>query len=222
MKLYQALGPNPRVALMFIEEKGVAIDRAFVDIMAGENRQDAFRAKNPFGQVPLLETHSGDHVSESVAICEYIEEKHPEPALIGATPEERAETRMLVRRVDFDVVMPMTTGFRGSEGLPLFQDRMRCLPEAADGLKSCAKDGMASFDSWLADRDYLAGDRFTLADIVLFAFIDFGGQVGQPLPAELANLKSWFDRVAARPSASASANPKIGLEADPPEQKGQR
>ncbi|QLC25424.1 glutathione S-transferase family protein [Parasphingopyxis algicola] len=214
MKLYQALGPNPRVVLMFIEEKGVVIERAFVDIMAGENRQDGFRAKNPFGQVPLLETDSGDHISESVAICEYIEDKHPEPALIGATPEERAETRMLVRRVDFDVVMPMTTGFRGSEGLPLFQERMRCLPEASDGLKACAKDGMARFDSWLADRDYLAGDRFTLADIVLFAFIDFGGQVGQPLPEELANLKAWFDRVAERPGASASANPKVGLETE--------
>lgn len=212
MKLYQALGPNPRVALMFIEEKGAELDRVFVDIMAGENRQEAFLAKNPFGQVPLLETESGQYISESVAICEYIEERTPSPSLIGSTAQERAEVRMLVRRVDFDVVVPMTTAFRGSEGLPLFQDRTRCLPEAADGLKACARDGLAGFDSWLVDRDYLAGDRFSLADIVLFAFVDFGGQVGQPLPGELANLSAWFDRIAARPSAAASANPKIGIE----------
>ncbi len=212
MKLYQSVGPNPRVALMFVEEKQLAIPRVFVDIMAGENRQPVYLDKNPFGQVPLLETDDGQFISESVAICEYLEDLEPEPALIGATAEERARTRMLVRRIDYDVVMPMTTAFRGSEGLPMFKDRMRCLPEAADGLKACAKDGLEGFDSWLAERDFLDGDRFTLADIVLFAFLDFGAQVGQPLPGGLANVKAWQDRVAARPSAAASANPKVGMD----------
>ncbi|MBA4780976.1 MAG: glutathione S-transferase [Sphingomonadales bacterium RIFCSPHIGHO2_01_FULL_65_20] len=210
MKLYQSIGPNPRVVLMFLEEKGAVIDRAFVDIMKGENRQPDFVAKNPFGQVPLLEMDDGTYLSESTAICGYIEEKFPTPALIGSTAEERAVTSMLIRRLDYDVVGPMTTAFRGSEGLPMFQSRMRCLPEAADGLKACARDGLAAFDALLAGKTWLAGDRFTLADILLYCLTEFGKMVGQPLPESLANLAAWSERVAARPSAAASLDAKKG------------
>lgn len=210
MKLYQSIGPNPRVVLMFLEEKGAVIDRAFVDIMKGENRQPDFVAKNPFGQVPLLEMDDGTYLSESTAICGYIEEKFPTPALIGSTAEERAVTSMLTRRLDYDVVGPMTTAFRGSEGLPMFQSRMRCLPEAADGLKACARDGLAAFDALLAGKTWLAGDRFTLADILLYCLTEFGKMVGQPLPESLANLAAWSERVAARPSAAASLDAKKG------------
>jgi glutathione S-transferase len=211
MKLYQSIGPNPRVVLMFLEEKGASIDRAFVDIMAGENRQPAFTALNPFGQVPLLEMDDGSHLSESTAICAYIEEKFPTPPLIGSTAEERAVTNMLVRRLDYDVVAPMTTAFRGSEGLPMFQKRLRCLPEAADGLKACARDGLAAFDALLKGKTWLAGDRFTLADILLYCLTEFGAMVGQPTPDDLANLKAWSARVAARPSAAASLDAKKGV-----------
>ena len=211
MKLYQSIGPNPRVVLMFLEEKGAVIDRTFVDIMKGENRSPDFVAKNPFGQVPLLEMDDGSYLSESTAICGYIEEKFPAPALIGSTAEERAVTNMLIRRLDYDVVAPMTTGFRGSEGLPMFQSRMRCLPEAADGLKACARDGLAAFDALLAGKTWLAGDRFTLADILLYCLTEFGKMVGQPLPEGLANLAAWSDRVAARPSAAASLDAKKGV-----------
>lgn len=210
MKLYQSIGPNPRVVLMFLEEKGAVIDRAFVDIMKGENRQPDFVAKNPFGQVPLLEMDDGTYLSESTAICGYIEEKFPSPALIGSTAEERAVTAMLVRRLDYDVVGPMTTAFRGSEGLPMFKDRLRCLPEAADGLKACARDGLAAFDALLEGKTWLAGDRFTLADILLYCLTEFGKMVGQPLPEGLANLAAWSERVAARPSAAASLDAKKG------------
>lgn len=210
MKLYQSIGPNPRVVLMFLEEKGAVIDRAFVDIMKGENRQPDFVAKNPFGQVPLLEMDDGTYLSESTAICGYIEEKFPTPALIGSTAEERAVTSMLIRRLDYDVVGPMTTAFRGSEGLPMFQSWMRCLPEAADGLKACARDGLAAFDALLAGKTWLAGDRFTLADILLYCLTEFGKMVGQPLPESLANLAAWSERVAARPSAAASLDAKKG------------
>ena len=211
MKLYQSIGPNPRVVLMFLEEKGAVIDRAFVDIMKGENRTPDFVARNPFGQVPLLEMDDGTYLSESTAICAYIEEKFPSPALIGSTAEERAVTNMLVRRLDYDVVAPMTMGFRGSEGLPMFQNRMRCLPEAADGLKACARDGLAAFDALLAGKTWLAGDRFTLADILLYCLTEFGKMVGQPLPEGLANLAAWSERVAARPSSAASMDAKKGI-----------
>lgn len=211
MKLYQSIGPNPRVVLMFIEEKGATIDRAFVDIMKSENRAADFLALNPFGQVPLLEMDDGSHLSESTAICGYIDDKFPTPALIGSTAEERAVTNMLVRRLDYDVVAPMTMAFRGSEGLPMFQSRVRCLPEAADGLKACVRDGLAAFDGLLAGKTWLAGDRFTLADILLYCITEFGKQVGQPAPDDLANLSAWSARVAERPSAAASLNAKTGI-----------
>ncbi|MCG6119295.1 MAG: glutathione S-transferase family protein [Blastomonas sp.] len=211
MKLYQSIGPNPRVVLMFLEEKGATIDRTFVDIMKGENREAAFTTINPFGQLPLLEMDDGTYLSESTAICAYIEEKFPEPPLIGSTAEERAVTNMLVRRLDYDVVAPMTTAFRGSEGLPMFQNRLRCLPEAADGLKACARDGLAAFDALLAGKSWLAGDRFTLADIMLYCLTEFGNMVGQPMPDDLVHLKAWSGRVAARPSATASLDAKKGV-----------
>jgi glutathione S-transferase len=111
---------------------------------------------------------------------------------------------MWTRRVDLKVCEPMANGFRFAEGLPLFESRMRCLPDAAPGLKAIAQDGL----EWLEGEfkgPWIAGERFTLADILLFAFADFGGQVGQPLDPKFARLTDWFARVQARPSAAASA-----------------
>ena len=159
---------------------------------------------NRAGQTPALELDDGTCLTEITAICEYLEERHPTPPLIGATPEERAQTRMWTRRVDLKVCEPMANGFRYAEGLKLFESRMRVLPEAAEGLKAVARDGLA----WLEGEfkgPWLAGERFTLADILLFSFLDFGAQVGQPLDPGLSKLTDWFGRVKARPSAAASA-----------------
>jgi glutathione S-transferase len=97
----------------------------------------------------------------------------------------------------------MANGFRFAEGLPLFESRMRCIPEASEGLKACAQDKLAFLDEQLASRDYVAGDRFSLADILLYAFLTFGAQVGQPLNPELKNLGAWYDRVGQRESVNA-------------------
>ncbi len=211
MILYQSVGPNPRVAIMYAAEKGIALPRAFVDIIDGENRREGYLAKNPAGGTPCLELDDGSIIAESIAICEYLEELHPSPPLVGSTPEQRAATRMMIRRVDHDVVVPMSSGFRSAEGLPMFDSRMLCRPDAADGLKAYARDGLARLDAGLAGKDYLTGDRFTLADILLYSFVEFGPQVGQPFPDELARLAAWRARVAARPSAAASADPHNGL-----------
>ena len=146
MKLYQSLGPNPRVVLMYLAETGVAVERQFVDIMAAENRQADFCAKSPLGHTPLLELDDGQCIAESIAICEYLDETRTAHALLGATAEERGRTRMLVRIVDQLVVVPMTAGFRGAEGLPMFQSRLLCLPDAAADLKRLAADGLAQLD----------------------------------------------------------------------------
>jgi glutathione S-transferase len=211
MKLYQSVGPNPRVVTMFIAEKDVTIERAYLDIQAGENRQADYLARNPAGGTPCLELDDGSFLSESVAICEYLEEKYPSPPLVGPSAEDRAQTRSALRWVDQQIVVPMSNGFRSAEGLPMFQPRMLCVPEAADGNKAYARDGMEKADTRLAGQDYLCGSRFTLADILLFCFVEFGGMVGQPIPDSLNNLKAWQTRVAARPSAATSANPKNGL-----------
>ncbi|MDP2122933.1 MAG: glutathione S-transferase family protein [Parvibaculum sp.] len=205
MKFYNSIGPNPRVVKMFMQEKGIKLPFVEIDLMAGENRQEPYLAKNPSGQAPALELDDGTVLAEITAICEYLDEKFPGGNLIGTTPEERAETRMWTRRVDLNVCEPMANGFRFSEGLPLFQNRMRCLPEAADGLKAIAQDKLAWLDKLMAGREFLAGKRLTLADILLFGFLDFGAVVGQPINPELKNVSAWFERMKARPSAAASA-----------------
>ncbi|MBV9694041.1 MAG: glutathione S-transferase C-terminal domain-containing protein, partial [Alphaproteobacteria bacterium] len=155
------------------------------------------------GQMPCLELDDGSYLSEITAICEYLEEKHPQPALIGATPEERAQTRMWTRRIDLNIVEPLTNGFRFSQGLRLFKDRVVTVPEAADGLKRIAQDRLKWLDGQMGGRDYICGKRFTLADILLYCFLDFGGQVGQPLDPANANIAGWFARIKDRPSAKA-------------------
>ena len=207
MKFYNSVGPNPRVVKMFMAEKGLDIPRVEVNLIAGENREDPYKAKNPSGQMPALELDDGVVLAEILPICEYLEETHPNPPLIGTNAEERAITRMWTRRIDLNICEPMANGFRFSEGLRLFQNRIRCIPEAADGLKATAREKLAWLDGLVAGRQYLAGDRFTLADILLYAFVDFGGgpMVGQPLDAANKNLAAWKERVAARPSAAASA-----------------
>jgi glutathione S-transferase len=205
MKLYNSIGPNPRVVKMFIAEKGLDIPRVEVDLMAGENRKEPYLQKNPAGQLPLLELEDGQTVSEIIPICEYIDEVHPTPPLVGTNPKERAETRMWTRRIDLNICEPMANGFRFSNGLPLFQSRVHCIPQAADDLKAIAAEKLEWLDGLVKGRDFIVGDRITLADILLFGFIEFGAQVGQPLAASNKTLTAWRDRMAARPSAAASA-----------------
>ena len=123
--------------------------------------------------------------------------------LIGSTPAERAVTRMWTRRIDLNICEPMANGFRFSQGLPLFKDRIVTVPEAADGLKRMAQDRLAWLNREMEVKEFVCGKRFTLADILLFCFLDFGAQVGQPLREENTNIVSWFARMKDRPSAKA-------------------
>ena len=205
MKLYTSIGPNPRVVKMFLAEKGLEIPFVTVDLMSGENRKPPYAAAvNPAGQTPALVLDDGSTLTEITAICEFLEERQPSPPLIGTTAEERAATRMWTRRADIKICEPMANGFRYAEGLQLFESRLRCLPEAAPGLKAVAKDGEEWFETHF-QGPWLCGERFTLADILLYCFLDFGATVGQPLDPAFVKLTDWMGRVAARPSAAASA-----------------
>lgn len=208
MKLYTSPGPNPRIVAMALAEKGLEPERIAIDMLGGENRQPAFLAINPAGQLPVLVSDDGQIIPETVAICEYLEEIAPEPPLIGTTAAERAATRIALRRVEQAYVAPMIAAFRYGPGLALFGSRMRCLPEAVPGLQAQMRDGEAWLDGLLGDTPYLAGERFTLADLVFYCMMDFAAQRAN-LPADRAhaNLARWFETVAARASARATAAP---------------
>jgi glutathione S-transferase len=207
VKLIHSVGPNPRMVRMFVAEKGIELSTEEVDIMAGVNRQAGYTERNPFAQLPALELDDGTLLAETTVICEYLEEKHPTPVLIGSTPEQRAETRMWTRRAVLNVIEPMSAGFRFAEGLDMFKDRMRCMPDAAADFKAVAHDGLAKFDALIGNGPWIIGDRFSLADVTLYPLLDFFGTVGQPLDPELKNIGAWFERVNARPSADASLHP---------------
>ncbi|MDP7577768.1 MAG: glutathione S-transferase C-terminal domain-containing protein, partial [Pseudomonadales bacterium] len=145
----------------------------------------------------------GSYLAEITAICEYLDDKNGSSDLIGKTPEERAETRMWVRRIDLQILEPLANGFRFSDGLPLFQDRVRCIPQAADDLKTLAQERITWLDGLMDGKTFICGDRFTLADILLFCFLTFGEQVGQPLNTDNSNIMAWLERVKERSSAAA-------------------
>lgn len=203
MKLYDSVGPNPHVVRMFAAEKGMKLDSVKIDLMGGENRKAEFMARNPAGQSPCLELDNGAYLAEITAICEYLDEVGPGPSLMGATAEERALTRMWVRRVDLNICENLANGFRFSEGLPIFKDRITTLPEAAEGLKKITREKLVWLNGLIAGRQFIAGDKLTLADVLLYCFLAFGNAVGQPFDQSLTNIKGWFDRMAARPSAKA-------------------
>jgi glutathione S-transferase len=207
MLLYNSFGPNPRATRMFLAEKGITLPMKEVDLMQAENRRAPYTDRNPGGQLPALELDNGNCIGETVAIWEYLEEKHPNPPLIGATAEERAEARMWQRRIELKITEYLYNGFRFAEGAAIFKDRMRILPEAAPGLKASVQDGLKWLDRLLEGKDYIAGKRFTIADIILFSALDFGGSVGQKIDPSLKNVNAWFQRVASRPSAKSSLHP---------------
>lgn len=204
MLVYDAHSPAPRCLRMFLLEKGLQLPAETVDVFAGENRQPAYLAVNPAGQTPALRCDDGSTLGEAVAIAEYLEELHPSPALIGSTPEERAQTRQWWRRVELNITEFIHNAYHYAEGLPRFESRIPVAPEAADGLKRVAQDRLAWLDAMFGSGPWLCGERFTVADIWLYVWLDFGASVKQPFNQELPRIGPWFARVAGRASAAAS------------------
>jgi glutathione S-transferase len=204
MKLHSSLGPNPRLVRMFLIEKGIEAERIHYDIIVGENRASAeLTAKNALQTLPVLELDDGTYLTESWPICEYLEERQPEPNLIGRTAVERAEVRRWVRWFDQDVVVPMTMGFRGGGGRPMFEPRMSVVSTAAAAeLSALADEKFVWLDGQLGRRDHLALGRFTLADLIVFCFINFGFTVGWKLPEGTGNLARLVEETRERPSAA--------------------
>lgn len=204
MRLYDSLGPNPQIVRTFAAEKGLTLERVPVDIMAAENRGPGFGRVNPMGQLPALALDDGRILTEVVAVCEYLEELHPAPSLIGTTAEERAETRMWLRRFDLALVEPFMWGFRATTARALFAPRMTLLSESAGAeVLALVAERLVFLDGLLAGRAFVCGNRFTLADILPGVVLRFAQTVGFALPGGLAFVPGWLERLAARPSLSA-------------------
>jgi glutathione S-transferase len=200
------MGPTPRLARMYLLEKGLVLPVVAWDPTTGAHREGDYVRRNPGGQFPALELDDGTLLAESKAICEYLDELYPEPPLVGRTPHERAETRMWVSRIDNRIVQPAALAFRSGEGLAMYQGKVPVFPESAAALKQVARDGYAWLDGLLARGGWVCGDRFSLADLVLYTTVDAYRDFGQPIEPAWERLADWHRRVSARPSADASVH----------------
>jgi glutathione S-transferase len=202
MKIYNSsVAPNPRRVRIFIAEKGIQIELDEVDLAKGENRLPEFCKINSLAAVPVLELDDGTHIAESVAICRYLEELHPEPPLFGQGPRERAVVEMWQRRMEFNLLGPIADAFRQRH--EFFKGRIRQCPDYAAIQKENALDRLQWLDSELEDRRFIAGDQFTIADITAMVAIDFGRLSDIRVRPEQKNLSRWHQEVFARPSAKA-------------------
>jgi glutathione S-transferase len=202
MKIYNSpTAPNPRRVRVFLAEKGVQVPYEDVDIGKAVNRQPEFRKKNPMAGVPVLELDDGACIAESVAICRYFEELHPEPNLFGVGAKERAEVDMWNRRMEFNLLQPIADTFRQRH--EFFKGRIRQVPEYADIQRLNAEDSLKWLDGELANRKFIAGDRFTIADITAMIAVDFGRVSKIGIQPDQKNLARWHAEVSARPSAKA-------------------
>lgn len=204
MKIYEFKGfPNPRRVRMFLAEKGVGgIECEQVDVPSGQHRKPDFLAMNPYAGVPVLELEDGSHVSESIAISRYFEERHPEPVLFGGTPLEKAEVEMWQRRIEQTVFDTALSYYHhATDGLGALETYQ--YPDWGNQNRDRARDSLVLLDEQLAGRPFIAGERFSVADITALCAIDFASAVGIEIPATCVHLARWHKEVSARPSARA-------------------
>jgi glutathione S-transferase len=202
VKLYDStLAPNPRRVRIFLAEKGVTVPSVQVDIAKAENRQPPYLAKNPLGGVPILELDDGTVLAESVAICRYFEETHPNPPLLGTDAKDRALVEMWQRRMELELTTPIMQTFRNTHAF--FKGRIPQVAEYGELCRKGAESRMGWLDGELAGRKFIAGDRYTIADITALVGIDFGRVTNIRITPEHKNLQRWYDEVSSRPSAKA-------------------
>ncbi len=203
MKLYNhSVAPNPRRVRIFAAEKGIDLTLEEVDILAGQSRTPEFLAKNSSGGVPVLELDDGSYLSESVAICRYLEGLHPEPNLLGRDLREQAEIERWNRRMELELFTAIGRTIQNTS--PIFQGRFKQFPEYGEVQRAIVYQRLERMDRELNGHQFVAGDRFTIADITALVAIDIGGRLGDiKIASKLANLTHWHDAVSRRPSAAA-------------------
>lgn len=206
MKLYTShRAPNPRRVRWVMAEKGIAdVDLTEVDILAGEHRTAEYRARVGVPHVPALELDDGTTVSESVAICRYLEALYPEPNLFGRDAREQAVIEMWTRRCEFYLANPIMLSVRHSHPALAALEAVQ-MPQLAEYNRLAAEKFMKTLDRRLAEHAFIAADRFTIADIVAVVGLDFARMIKYRPPEELTHLARWLAECRARPAASAGA-----------------
>jgi glutathione S-transferase len=201
MKLYvDQLAPNARRVLMCLAERGIDLEIEKVSVAKGAHRTEAFLAKNPLGQVPLLELPDGVCIAESMAICRYLDETSPGPSLFGVDPIDRARIHMWTRRVESGIFVAAVE--LGHHGHPLLRDRFQQIPAFADLCRDTLAKTYDLLNGHLRDTSYVGGAAFSVADVVAFCGIELAKAWEAPPHASLASLARWHEMIAARPSAS--------------------
>jgi len=209
MKFYDcATAPSPRRVRIFLAEKGISLETVQVDLRNNEQLTPAFRAINPDCTVPALQLDDGTVIGDAIAICQYLEELHPDPPLIGTSPQERAVVTALNRQIERDGFYAAMDAFRNAakglkgRALPGPHDYEQ-IPDLAARGRTRLMHFVNDMDARLAEREFIAGSRYSIADISTQVLIDFAGWIKVTIPDACANLRRWYAAVAARPSAKA-------------------
>jgi len=202
MKLYDGgRAPNPRRVQIFLAEKGIEIEKIPVDINALDQKSEEFTRVNPVQRVPVLELDDGTILSESVAICRYFEEIQPEPPLMGIDPLDKAIVEMWQRRIELHLLLPIAFAFRHLHpGAAVLEQPQ--IPEWGEVNQPRAVEFMGVLDEQLASNRFMAGERFTIADITAIVGFQFLKPARIEMPENLVHLKRWLDEVLARPSVA--------------------
>ncbi|MDP7391560.1 MAG: glutathione S-transferase family protein [Alphaproteobacteria bacterium] len=203
MKLWSAqIAPNPRRVVIYLMEKGIELETVDIDLGAKENFTPEFMAINPLARVPVLELDDGTFLTDSKALCRYLEELHPEPALMGTDARDRANVEMWDRRIEIEIMQNMTGAFRHSH--PYWEGRIEQVPDFGDLCRRNAEAKMAWLDSEIAGRDFIAGDSLTIADITAICAFGIGRIARIKIPEELEKLSAWHARMSERDSVIAT------------------
>lgn len=206
MKLYTSnRAPNPRRVRWVMAEKGIGdVELVEVDILAGAHKTAEYRAMVGVPHVPALALDDGTTISESVAICRYLEALYPEPNLFGRDPREQAVIEMWTRRCEFYLANPIMLSVRHSHPALAALEAVQ-VPQLADYNRAAAERFMKTLDRRLADHEFIAADRFTIADIVALVGLEFARLIRYRPPEELVHLARWLEAGRARPAAAAGA-----------------
>ena len=202
-RLYShSVAPNPRRVRIFAAEKGIELALEDVDILAGQSRTPEFLAKNSSGPVPVLELDDGSFLSESVAICRYLEGLHPEPNLLGRDLREQAEIERWNRRMELELFAPIARTVQNTNSI--FQGRFKQFPEYGEAQRAIVYQRLERMDHELDGHEFIAMDRFTIADITALVAIDIGRRLADiQIAPSLVHLTRWHETVSKRASVKA-------------------
>jgi glutathione S-transferase len=201
MKLYgNTLGSNCRRVTIYLAEKGLNIELVEVDVASGAHKTVEFLAKNPAGLIPVLQLDDGSYLPESSAIVEYLEDIHPEPSMIGATPQMRGKVRAL-ERIASDLAIVAGTMLQHSH--PRFASHIKQVPAVAEAMRANVSQQLAVLEKHIGEKQFLATDRPTIADVTLFSFTQaFRVRMNTDLTEGYPHLSAWYERFERRPSAA--------------------